>query len=319
LVLIKDKVKRKLTGLGDQDMSYEIKKLDLEKEDVSPYLYLVETDYQCYLYRRNPYQIQNVIYLAYVAFEHQQPIGILLASVVPLLRAAELHYLHIKNLELKIALTLLRQLKEDLSPYNCLYATFLYPCREGHTHFFETVLAQANWAPSQPFMERYFFHRDSFNPPWLHYVKEFPKEFEIFPWRDLTPAERRTLHVQTDQYTFDPMISPLIYEKNLEHINSLGLRYKGKLVGWVITSRMNEETIRYSALYIAEEFQRFGYIIKLLSDSIELQRASKVPVGMFEINLKLSDTHWKSFIKKRLTPYASRVVEIQRSWIDLRN
>ena len=90
--------------------------------------------------------------------------------------------------------------------------------------------------------------------------------FSLFYWRDLTKEEEKRIEFQRKQSTFPADVYPLAHKKLVEYSNSLGLRYHGEVVGWMITHRIDKNTIRYSAFYLDRDLRvRFpGLAVKLL-------------------------------------------------------
>jgi hypothetical protein len=113
---------------------------------------------------------------------------------------------------------------------------------------------------------------------------------------------------QIDQGRIHPLLNPFANkEMPMETINSLGLRYQGEVIGWIITHRPNPETIRYSNLYVDPRFYFKGFAISLLIKSMQLhQLTPDVPHALFEVNLTETEPSWWNFVKRRLIPYATK-------------
>ena len=79
------------------------------------------------------------------------------------------------------------------------------------------------------------------NMPWLNLDQKLPLGYEIFPWGELTSKERTILE---KSLWYPDILFPFTEEDIIEPINSLGLRYNHQVVGWMITHRISENTIR---------------------------------------------------------------------------
>jgi len=113
-------------------------------------------------------------------------------------------------------------------------------------------------------------------------------------------------------------MSPLgAEEKIIEYTNSLGLRYKKEVIGWMITHRIAPDTIRYTSLYVDPEYQYKGPSIRLLIESMVLQTRSTIKWALFEINLDQINPSWYKFVQKRLAPYSQKITEIYKTWKQL--
>jgi GNAT superfamily N-acetyltransferase len=101
-------------------------------------------------------------------------------------------------------------------------------------------------------------------------------EFEIFSWTELRPEERTQLQesqarerwIKTglepwkhDSYPFDP-------------VSSVGLRYRGEVVGWVINHPIDKTTLRFTCSFMRADLSRRGRILPLYSASIERAKAA---------------------------------------------
>ena len=105
------------------------------------------------------------------------------------------------------------------------------------------------------------------NMAWLNLDQKLPLGYEIFPWGELTSKERTILE---KSLWYPDILSPFTEEDIIEPINSLGLRYNHQVVGWMITHRISENTIRYTILFVKEELQSIGRGIALLARAIKL-------------------------------------------------
>ena len=104
--------------------------------------------------------------------------------------------------------------------------------------------------------------------PWL-YKDLLPPSCEIFLWKNITDGERKIIiESQKASKWFPDNLYPFTNEKNIEYGNSLGLRYKGEVVGWVINHRPLPNLIRYTYMFVRDELQKYGFALPLLINSI---------------------------------------------------
>jgi GNAT superfamily N-acetyltransferase len=115
-----------------------------------------------------------------------------------------------------------------------------------------------------------FTPRGAATAPWFGRVRLPSDDFEIFPWTGLTREERASIissHQESawiaeglepwrhDSYGFDP-------------VSSLGLRYRGTVVGWVINHRLSEDCVRFTCSFMRRDLSRRGRILPLYTESI---------------------------------------------------
>jgi hypothetical protein len=147
--------------------------------------------------------------------------------------------------------------------------------------------------------------------PWLDRYT-LPDEFTIFPWAELTAQERQTIEQrQQVESWYPPVLTPFQEEDRLEPLNSLGLRYQGQVVGWMITHRVAPDTIQYTSLFIQQEFQQLGRTIALIAEAIKRQIAGGVPYGIFMIDVE--NKTMVKFFRRRLQPYMTSLTEARCS------
>lgn len=69
-----------------------------------------------------------------------------------------------------------------------------------------------------------------------------PPSCEVFLWKDLAPAEKEFIREKQKHTPWYPeILSPFSNETEIEYLNSLGLRYRGEIAGWVITHRISRK------------------------------------------------------------------------------
>ena len=109
----------------------------------------------------------------------------------------------------------------------------------------------------------------------------------------------------------DKRFNPFTQEDKIETLNSLGLRYKDKVIGWMINHRIAPDTIRYTQMYVHPDYQPLSRSILFLAKSIGIQfrEAKEVPKGTFRV--ETHNTPMVKFVHRRLAPYLE---EIRHAW-----
>ena len=76
-------------------------------------------------------------------------------------------------------------------------------------------------------------------------------DLELFPWYDVSSDELHELYEesQRDDCWFDKTLSPLVDNRNLHRETSLGLRFRGKVIGWSVTHRIDKGPIIFSVMF----------------------------------------------------------------------
>ena len=236
--------------------------------------------------------------------ENKETIGLLLGSYIPILKEGEIISIFIQP-EYRnrgIGTKLLAKGQEFLLSQEYKTLTFCYQKEKEYSVFLEKILTKLNWSLPTPHTVDLYFIVKEFHPKWYRQYK-LPKYLEIVSWFAMTEEEKEFL-MRMDEYEVIPsIVSPL--HKNLESIepiNSLIMRYQGNLVGWIVSNRINYDTIQYSSLFFFPEWRNVGWFIFLLSKSIFLQQESLIPKAVLTINLENTDARWIHFVKEQLVP-----------------
>lgn len=214
-----------------------------------------------------------------------------------------------------IGYTLFETLQSFLTSHEqqCMALGFEYDENSPYSIAIEHILARLHWIPPKLYLIRCTFIAASFNPPWLQKQAKIglPHGMTSFPIKELTQPEKAKILFQESQGHFRPYLSPFYQEGSIEYTNSLGLRYQKEVIGWCVTHRIDPDTIRYSGFYIQKQFSLRGYAIWVLIQSMQRQKASGIPIALFEVNFKETDYTWWLFVKKRLVPYADHVEKMK--------
>ncbi len=151
--------------------------------------------------------------------------------------------------------------------------------------------------------------------PWLARCR-LPNDYEIFSWRELTAADRASiLERQSLRRWYPEQLSPFQQEDRIESLNSLGLRYHGEVVGWLITHRSAPDTVQYTALYVRRDIQRLGRGLALIAESLRRQIESDVPKGLCQVDVKRRSM--LDYILRRFSPYVASTHELLSSRLAL--
>lgn len=197
--------------------------------------------------------------------------------------------------------TLLRRLEETLAAAGCerLWAT--YSSGPAAAPAFERVLEKRGWEPPRPQVT--IFKSDMAHlgrAPWLELP--LPEEFSAVPWGELGEAEREgVLAGQTGQPWYPEDLSPFLEPDIMEPLTSVGLRFEGRVIGWMICHRIAEDAIRYSSLFVREEFRERRLGVPLVAAALRRQRASPIARLIWIVSVK--NAVMLRLVERYLTPY----------------
>lgn len=300
---------------------YHVKRLDLTALDdskIAVFEPLTEPKFRCCLRSQQPNNISNTTIIAIAATEHEQPVGLILASFFNYIKNAEVHSIFVKepHRQKGVGTQLVSVLEEELHQLKCHQVAISYPQEEPWTTFLESILRKCDWASPQILQFHCRFDARTFLPEWIQREYKHSRAFTSFPWKQLSPTEKSKLENQLQQGVIPIEVSPFRDESTIEPINSLGLRDSKDVVGWMITHREAADTIRYTALFILPQYPTVE-AIALLWESIWLQKASDVIWAILDLNVRQSPQSWIKFVQKRLFPSALSVTRTVFSWKSL--
>jgi len=278
------------------------------------YSRMVPLKFQCCLVGQNPWNITTARVIVIGATSQNQPVGLIIASQFTFLLSAEIHWLFVNEAHRnqKIATQLVLSLEKELKQLNCPIITLAYETDTPSAPALENVLLHTKWPDPVVFVQRYFFDVLTFNPAWFQKSYKFPSNVVTFPWTELKPKDKVWLKDLVQQYHFLALLSPFYEEERIEPLNSMGIRFQGEVIGWMITHRIAPDTIRYTSLYIMPKFQLKGSSTPLLIQSINLQKKMGIPQAFFEINFSQLDQRWQKFVNQRLAPYAKKITQVKQ-------
>jgi GNAT superfamily N-acetyltransferase len=253
-----------------------------------------------------------------------QPVGLALASVDDNNVAWLLSVLVLEEFRNKgIATDLLARLADEASRRGCTQLRTVYPAGKPATPALERLLQKQGWAPPRP---RHLVCRSRgqdvermMRAKWMN-AYPLPAGFQLFPWAEATPEELARLPESlAPDPTFKEELSPFFGRQEFEATNSLGLRYQGEIVGWMLTRRLAAGLILYDRLFVRQAFQRTGRGISLLAESIKRQYAHEghLPDKGGVWLTQAGNLPMVRFIKRRMAPYLTSILETNESYKEL--
>lgn len=249
-----------------------------------------------------------------------EPIGLALAEIGQDDKSAFVRSIFVKPnyRSIGIGTALSIRLEEELSIRGCTEAKLDYTTGKPTIPALERLLQKCNWAPPQfNYLVCKSNQNKIFHAPWMQREYRLPAAFSIFPWVEITPEERQAIQQEQEAKQWIPAFHiPFRHETDdLEPLNSLGLRYKGQVVGWILTHRIAPDTIRYTSMFVRQDLQRMARGIALLVKAIRLQDKANIPKGIWIVNHE--NMPMVGFVKKHMLAYLSSIEENRKSFKSL--
>lgn len=173
----------------------------------------------------------------------------------------------------------------------------------------ERILAKRRWTPPETrTLTVRFTPEEAASTPWFGRV-HLDSDYQIFPWTELTPEERESLkRSQEESGWIAKGLEPWLHDQHgFDPISSLGMRYQGRVVAWVINHRIGMDTVRFTCSFIWKKLGRRGRILPLFSASIERVREAGIRWCSFVTPVCYQTM--VAFAKKWCAPWVSFVGE----------
>jgi GNAT superfamily N-acetyltransferase len=205
-----------------------------------------------------------------------------------------------------IATRLLEGLEQDVLQRGFDTLTAVYMTGKPGTEAVERVLVKRGWdAPVIRSVTTRFTLDEAERTPWFGRVSLPESEFQIFSWRDLAPEEKAELRRSNER---DPWIAeglePWRHESyGYDPVSSVGARYRGAVVGWVINHVVDARTVRFTCSFMRSDLSRRGRILPLYTESLRRLRGTQYDTAMFITPMKFKEM--VDFVRRRCAPWGS--------------
>lgn len=238
---------------------------------------------------------------------HEAAIGYVLVRTLAAISRANIIELKIEQKFARSGLEemLLRTVERTLRAKN--YHTLTFDCvfQEGDTARKEFLQPSEGWDEGE--LLSYVWIADFQAISRAEWIKKqrIPKGFELFSWDELSESERQDIVAGCDQW-YPEKLSPLKEKHLMNSSLSVGLRYGGSVIGWMIMQRAAKNMVLFKSQFIREEYRRLGRGILLIAEAI--RRASEIEgmaYGMFVVEkdnadmLRLANRHFAPFVIRR--------------------
>jgi GNAT superfamily N-acetyltransferase len=230
---------------------------------------------------------------------------------------AQRHYAEIISLAVAlparnrgIGTALLLDIEKRLTGLGVSAFRLTYLAGHATTPALERVLQKCDWP--LPIVDMYLYRmgKTAQHLTWLDWPFKPPPDLVLFDWVSLTPAEKEQIR-HDPSLKYARSVSPFLDEAQIEPLNSLGLRYRGQIAGWIITHRLSPTTLRYSSVFVREDLRDLGGMgvgVYLMGESIKRHLPhDEIPNAFFFV--EAHNTPMLRMIQKYAVPYATAVIE----------
>jgi GNAT superfamily N-acetyltransferase len=170
----------------------------------------------------------------------------------------------------------------------------------------ERIFEKRGWEP--PVLRTItvrFTMAEALSTPWYGRMGLLPAGAEIFSWVDLTAAERQHLRESNERTPWIAnSLQPWRHDQlGFDPVSSVGLRYRGEVVGWVINHQIDARTVRFTCSFMRKDLSRRARIVPLYSEAI--RRLSETACEVCTLVTPTVYPGMLEFIRRHCAPYAS--------------
>ena len=136
---------------------------------------------------------------------------------------------------------------------------------------------------------------------------------ELFAWRDLGAAERDELRASHERSPWiTPALAPWRFEAaGFDPVSSVGARWRGAVVGWVINHEVTPGTVRFTCSFMRKDLSRRGRIVPLYRESI--RRLAEAGTERATFVTPVNYPNMIRFIERWIVPVAEFAAETRGS------
>jgi len=203
-----------------------------------------------------------------------------------------------------VGTALIEALERELAAKGCRELRAVYMTGKPSIPAVERIFAKRGWnAPEARTVTLRFTPEEALQTPWFRRIR-LSSEYQVVPWAEITPAERDGLRESNERKPWIAAgLEPWRHDRNFHAGSSLGLRYKGEVVGWVINHQVTSDTVRFTCSFMRKDLGRRGRIMPLYTVSLERLREAGIRQCTFVT--PVSYKTMVDFARKRCAPWAS--------------
>jgi GNAT superfamily N-acetyltransferase len=205
-----------------------------------------------------------------------------------------------------IGTRLLGALEDETSRRGFGSLTAVYMTGKPGSAAVERLLEKRGWPlPETRSVTTRFTLDEAERTPWFGRVQPSERDFRIFSWQDLTAAERDELRRSHETAPWIAEgLEPWRHESyGYEPVSSVGARYKGSVVGWVINHVVDATTVRFTCSFMRQDLSRRGRILPLYTESLRRLRQTPYTTAMFITPMCYKEM--VEFVRRRCAPWGS--------------
>ncbi len=237
-----------------------------------------------------------------VAWRRRWPVGLALAHCKDNNSELLSLFVNSENRNRGVGTRLLARLEDRLRNMGIASVRTTYMTGKPGSIALERVLEKSGWEP--PHVRMLVIRcslEKSLASPWMR-PRSLPSNSSIILWKDVSAEEKEEIlrSQQLDPWIPDELV-PTRKEKDFDRATSLALREHDKIVGWLITHRLDEETLRWTCNFVRKDLQRRGRLFALYAAAGPRMLSAGFKYGVGTV--RLTEPAMANFARRWMKPY----------------
>jgi GNAT superfamily N-acetyltransferase len=265
--------------------------------------------------------------ISLLAFENEQPVGLLLGCVprnekVPDLDMPnEPEVLSITVAQSRrhqgVASLLVEKFEQAVTAASFSRVRIVYMTGPPEIEFVERLLARRGWSAPKMRMLVLKGPIENFKrAPWYERYSR-AEGLEFFPWVQITREDMARLKAshQATHWIANDLVPWFYTMESLEPSSSIGLRYQGEIVGWVINHRIGDDLVRFTCSFIRQDLARRARLLPAYSES--MRHAAEAGYRRLMFTVPAHHPAMLNFAERWCAPWSAFIGESRDSFKDL--
>jgi GNAT superfamily N-acetyltransferase len=213
-----------------------------------------------------------------------------------------------------IGTQLLAALEDELAARGCVAAEAAYSTLGRSVPALEKVLQRRGWSAPEPQLLLAQIHAGILEAPWMQRCTSAPAPFALFPWNELSAAERASMAGFQDEVP--PALWPLAEMPPADPHGSLGLRRGDEIAGWLLTHRVpgaEPPLIRFTMLFVRERWRTPMLSFLLVAEAARRLFVAYGANAQASLAVQVENTPMRRVLERKIRPWTTLWAERRRS------
>ncbi|MFN8058376.1 MAG: GNAT family N-acetyltransferase [Vicinamibacterales bacterium] len=171
-----------------------------------------------------------------------------------------------------VATALVAALEADVAARGFSHLTAVYSTGKPDIETIERIFRVRGWTePAVRSITVRFSIDEALSTPWFGRASFRNPDYQIVSWSDVGTEEKAALmQEQREQGWIPAGLEPWRHDQlGFDTLSSVGLRFQGRLAGWVINHRVSRDTMRFTCSWMRTDLRGLARIVPLYTESLK--------------------------------------------------